>query len=461
MKKTAIIVMVLAAVGIANAILVTNNGGFDVDAAGWNGNGGGGAFAIAHVAIGGNPGGYISLQAANNTWVAFWQGDAIIWNEDLAVWGVPAGTTITVSADMIDLGTAGNNTICGLKIEPWTDTARIIEVPEEFTVTNSWATYSFDYTIDPAATHMKFVLTNVNYNGLGVSKFGYDNVSFGFPGGITPALFPIPTVGNNAVTPSADVISWTNPAPLVNPSDTILCDVWFRSSATPLADPNLVAGQPGAVQIVNDEAINSLDLSTKGITLVADRYYYWKVNVIDPNNGATPFQIDGFTWSFFTGDAAPIVDAGTDQYVWLTAGTKTFTLTGSYTDDGKSAATTTWALNPLTQTDPATIVTIATPSIAQGIKTLGSHATTVTVNNTGWFFFDFTATDSAGAAVDTVNVGVYVDACAAANADPADMPASYPNGHGDIDGDCDVDLSDFAIMAESWLDCMSTKLGCI
>jgi hypothetical protein len=61
-----------------------------------------------------------------------------------------------------------------------------------------------------------------------------------------------------------------------------------------------------------------------------------------------------------------------------------------------------------------------------------------------------------------VNVGVYVDACEAANADPADMPTKYPNGqHGDIDGDCDVDMTDFAILASTWLDCMSAKLGCI
>jgi hypothetical protein len=305
----------------------------------------------------------------------------------------------------------------------------------------------------------------VNYNGLGTAKYGYDNARISFPGGITPALFPVPKTGNLGVGPSADVISWTNPAPLKNPSDVILCDVWFRSSATPLADPNLVDGQPGAVQIVNDQAINSVDLSALAnpITLVPDRYYYWKVNVIDPNNGGNPFQIDGFTWFFYTGDAAPTnVNAGLDQYVWLTGGTKTFTLNGSYTDDGKSAVTTTWTLNPLTQTDPATVTTIATPSVAQGIKTSGSHATTVTVNNTGWFFFDFTATDSAGTTVDTVNVGVYVDACEAANQDPADIPTKYPNGqHGDIDGDCDVDLNDFAIMAASWLDCMSTKLGCI
>ncbi|MBM4104422.1 MAG: hypothetical protein FJ263_10340 [Planctomycetes bacterium] len=447
MKKAVVCLMVLATVGLANGALATNNGGFDASAAGWNAAGGGGAWTPAHVALGGNPGGYLTLQTANNTWSVWYQ----VINESLAVWGIPAGTTITVKGDMIDLGPVGNNKIAGLKVESWSG-GLLNESAKEFTATSSWQTFSFDYTIAAGATAVKLVLTNVNYNGLGVAKFGYDNLSISFPGA-TPALFPIPTVGNSAVAPASDIISWTNPAPY-NPSETILCDVWFRTSTTPLADPNLVPGQPGALQIANDEAINSLDLSTKGITLVADRYYYWKVNVIDPNNGA-PKQTNGFNWWFYTGDAAPVVNAGTDQYVWLTAGTKTFTLNGTFTDDGKSSITTTWTLNPLTETDPATIVTIANPTVVQGIKTSGTHTTNVTVNNTGWFFFDFTATDTAGAAVDTVNVGVYVDACAAAYADPADLKFEA-----DVNGDCKVDLDDLAIMASEWIRCMSTKLGC-
>jgi hypothetical protein len=448
MKKAVIFLMVLATVGLANGALATNNGGFDLSAAGWNAAGGGGAWAPGHVATGGNPGGYLTLESANNTWSVWYQ----VINESLAVWGIPAGTTITIAGDMINLGTLGNNTVGGLKVESW-NTVMIGEGASQFTVTNSWANYSFDYTIAAGATSVKLVLTNVNYNNLGTAKFGYDNLSIGFPSGATPALFPTPTVGNSAVAPSADVLSWTNPAPF-NPSETILCDVWFRTSTTPLADPNLVPGQPGAVQIANDEAISSLDLSTKEITLAADRYYYWKVNVTDPNNGA-PKQTDGFTWSFYTGDAPALVDAGTDQYVWLTAGTKTFTLNGTFTDDGKSSITTTWTLNPLTETDPATIVTIANPTVVQGIKTSGTHTTNVTVNNTGWFFFDFTATDLAGAAVDTVNVGVYVDACAAAYADPADLKFEA-----DVSGDCKVNLDDLAMLASEWIQCMSTKLGC-
>ncbi len=454
MNKAAILFMVMAVSGIASAVPVTNNGGFNVNAAGWNAAGGGGAWTPAHVPTGGNPGGYLTLQSANNTWSVWYQ----VVNESLAVWGISPGTEIVIKADMIDLGALNNNTVGGLKVESW-NTALLSEGASQFTVTNTWAPYSFNYTIHPDAQSVKLVFTNVNYNNKGPARFGFDNAQICFPNDITPALFPIPTVGNTGIAPASDILSWTNPEPLKNPNDIIRCDVWFRESTTPLADPNLVPGQPGATKIVINEPVNSVDLSSKGITLLQDHYYYWKVDVIDPNDGGGPVVIDGFTWSFKTGDAPPVADAGPDQYVWLNMddgtpadGKVTLTLTGDYTDDQKSPVTTTWALDELlTQTDPATVVSIAAPN---------EKTTAVTIDNTGWFFFTFTATDTAGSSVDTVNVGVYVDACAAAIADPADIPAAYPNGYGDLNGDCKIDMNDFVIMAATWLDCVSAKLGC-
>lgn len=452
MKKFILSLAVFALVGTVNAVLV-NNGGFDINAAGWNGNGGGGAFAIAHVTTGGNPGGYISLEAANNTWVAFWQGDAYIWNEDLAEWGIPSGATITLQADIIDLGTAGNNKLAGLKIESWNTInsgTKLEEDAMEFTATGSWAPYSFDYTIPAAAESVKMVLTNVNYNGLGTAKYGWDNVSIAIPGG-TPALFPVPIVGGTlpAVT---DVISWTNPDPN-NPADTITADVFILESDTLITkDPNLgpTILDPGVVMVANDITAESLDLSDAGYTLQVGKYYYWAVHITDPEIGV----IEGFDWYFLaTGDAPPSeVSAGADQYVWLDGGTNQFTLTGTYTDDGKSPVTIEWLdlSNPLEQA-PGTTVTINSPNAA---------VTTVDVDGDGWFLFSFTVTDGVGSGTDTVNVGVYVDACAAAYADPDDIQTAYPNGTGDIDGDCDTDLNDFALMAATWMDCMSDKLGC-
>lgn len=435
-KKTVFVLAFIGIIGSVNAAyLALNNGGFDINAAGWNA-AGGGAWAPGHVATGGNPGGYLTLESGNDVWSVWYQ----VINESLAEWGIPAGTTITVQADMIDLGTTGNNLVAGLKVESWGTTLQN-ELAYEFDVTNTWETYSFNYTIAPAATSVKLVFTNVNYTGLGTAIYGFDNAAIGFPGGVTPALFPVPTVGYTGATVDTS-LSWVNPDPN-NPADTITCDVWFRESAVPLADPNLVPGQPGASQIVFGEPGNSVNLSDKGVTLQQDHYYYWKVNVID-SNGGNPVVIDGFTWSFFTGDAPPAANAGDNQYLVLGEGSKTFTLTGSFIDDGKSAVTTQWSLNPLTETDPATVVTIHTPN---------ALTTDVTVDNTGWFYFDFTATDAAGSDVDTVNVGIYVTCAEAAVADPDD---DY-DATGDFNGDCKIDMQDFAVFAARWLDCNTNR----
>lgn len=443
MKKLLLILATFAIIGISNAALV-NNGGFDVNAADWNAAGGGGAWAPGHVATGGNPGGYLTLQAANQTWSVWYQ----VGTESLAAWGIPAGTTVTVQGDLIDLGTAGNNTLAGLKIESWS-TANLGEGASTFTATNAWKSFSFDYTIHAEATAVKLITTNVNYNNLGVAKYGFDNIELLIAGG-TPALKPIPAVGGTLPTVN-DVLSWTNPDPN-DPADTVTADVFILQSNTPLTDPNLGPAmvEPGCVQVANDITAESLDLSDAGYNLMADKYYYWAVHVTDDGK-----VVKGFDWHFLSsGDAPPAnISAGADQYVWLVNGTRQFTLTGTYTDDNESPITIQWAdiSNPLEQA-PGTTVTINNPNAA---------TTTVNVNGDGWFLFSFTVSDQQGTGTDNVNVGVYVNACAAAKADPTDIAAKYPAGHGDIDGDCDTDLADFALLASSWIDCMSPKLGCL
>lgn len=448
-KHVVIAVLMAVSIGIPAQAALVNNGGFDINAADWNATGGGAPWAPAHVATGGNPGGYLTLSANTGAWSVWYQ----VINEDLDVWGIPAGTTITVSTDMKDLGTFGNNTQSGLKLESWSS-ALLGEFAVEFTITSSWETYSFGYTIDPAAESVKFVFTNVNDNGLGTAVYGFDNAAITIPGG-TPALKPVPIVGGG-MSPSEDVLSWTNPDPN-SPGDIITADVFILESDEILtSEPNLGPDvlDPGVFQAAYDTTAESVDLSDAGFTVHSNKYYYWAVHVTDPEIGV----IKGFTWNFQTLNAPPTnVSAGADQYLWLTMddgtpadGKVTFTLTGTYTDDGVGTVTTEWTEGDH-ETDPATEVIINSPS---------SPITQVTIDNTGWFFFTFTVTDAVGSGSDTVNVGVYASACEAAQQDPDDIPASYPAGHGDVDNDCDVDMDDLAIMAASWIDCMSDKLGC-
>ncbi len=459
MRRMCFVVGVLAAAvtGMPAYALLVNNGGFDINAADWNAAGGGGPWVPGHTATGGNPGGYVTLQSSDNTWSVWYQ----VGTESLAEWGIPVGTTISPTVDIIDLGSAGNNTAVGLKIESW-NSGLLGEAASEFAVTGSWQTYSFNYTIPSNAESLKFVVTNVNYNGRGVALYGYDNVRIGFPDGRTPALKPVPAVGD-PLLPADPVLSWTNPDPN-RPGDTLTADVFIlESDQTLLYDPNLGPDviEAGVVQVADGITAESVNLIEAGYPVQPEKYYYWAVHINDPTAGV----IEGFTWYFNTFDAAPRhADAGSDQYLWLGMDTNepgqvTLTLSGSVVDDGKSPLTMTWSLDTaLTETDPATVVTIHNPVaiIDQPEDGLNTHTTTVTLDNTGWFYFVLTAEDAVGSTSDVVNVGVYADACQAAFADPADVPFS-----GDLDGNCTVDLNDLAILAADWLGCMSEKLGCM
>ena len=270
-------------------------------------------------------------------------------------------------------------------------------------------------------------------------------MTIGFYGG-QPPQNPVPA-DNSGYPSSSTTLSWSNPDPN-DPAFPITAVAYlFESDEKLAADPNMGPD-------VYDEGVQVLVVEASqesaAVTLNPNMHYYWKVYLTDPGLETTA---SGPVWYFQTADSAPTdIDAGADQYVWLESGTTQFTLTGTYTDDSKSAVTELWEdlSNPLEQA-PGTTVTINSPD---------SVVTTVDVNGDGWFLFQLTVSDAVGSVSDQLHVGVYVNACEAAKADPTDISASYPAGNGDIDGDCDTDLVDFAILAGSWLECMSDKLGC-
>lgn len=65
----------------------------------------------------------------------------------------------------------------------------------------------------------------------------------------------------------------------------------------------------------------------------------------------------------------------------------------------------------------------------------------------GSYIVQLSASDNSWTSSDTMTVRVAADACSAAQAGPAFEFNLY-----DVDGDCDVDLSDFAALARQWLD---------
>lgn len=250
-------------------------------------------------------------------------------------------------------------------------------------------------------------------------------------------------------------LSWSAPDPN-NPADTIACDVYFEADD---GDPNFY-GAPVATGITD----GSILLADYGITLQDETSYTWRVDCTDPNTPGNPVTTTGAVWTFHVTDVPPVVTAGDDQYLWIymddldtEPNQVTFAVTGTYTDDGKS---------PITRAEwvQGTHQGGGTVSIlSQSEPVPGTIEAVVNATASGWLSLRLEVEDAAGLATDSMNVGIYNSCLEAALEDPNDkkITETWPNGqHGDINGDCKTNLEDFAILASTWIECMTAKAGC-
>lgn len=165
----------------------------------------GGNQVISYPDTGGNPGGYASIVSNEAGGYA-----VLISNNDqplpLSSLGLVAGKTYTFSYDMI-ASVAGANK-GGMKFESWSATAGISNSGDRrvTAATTGWATYTYDYTIDAAATHLKVVpLWTPN------ETVGFDNIKVNdTPVGPPPVVPGIPNPGFE--TPGG--ASWTQVGPI-------------------------------------------------------------------------------------------------------------------------------------------------------------------------------------------------------------------------------------------------------
>ena len=428
MKNLLVLLVVFAIVSTASATLVTN-GEFTINAAGWNATGGVSWGAEAPT-VGGNPGGYVVLWTNLGAWSCWYQAGV----EDLNTLGIPVGTDVILQADVNAIGTS-RLTDASLKLESWGPSGKIEEWATPFTLAanNTWETHSTTtYTIPSNATSLKAVLVSIPTTAAG--RYGFDNVEILVPGG-TPALRPVPIIGAGQ-NPANKVISWTNPKGAVN------ADVYLEELTT----PNENAYPQNSSYLI---AHNTTAQSVTVPSIVANKYYYWEVDV--NMGGGTVVQ--GFIWYFQTMDAPPDVNAGADQYLVATASPMTIKLNATASDD-HGIATYAWTdITAPTDKDPATVVTIVSPTTEDTNVILTNPSGSVS----GYYQFTLTVTDTAAQTTsDTVAVGVYATCAQAAIANPNDP---Y-DGVGDLNGDCKVDLYDFAIFVSKWLACDLLRRPC-
>ncbi len=246
--------------------------------------------------------------------------------------------------------------------------------------------------------------------------------------GVAPGMNPDPTAGNTLVSPYLSQLSWTNPAPNQIGGE-ITCDVYLGDS-----DPNIF-GQPSfdLNQIVFGESVSSVPVS-----ITANTTYYWKVDCFDDSFGSPKLVASGMFTFTSIDNAPPVVEAGDDVFTWLTGGTVDVLLAGQLLeDDGlPEAASIEWSV--LSKPDIA-----SDPTFNPDAQRLDPE---VTIIATGDYVLQLEADDTISTITDTLTIYVRSDSCEAAKAQPG-----FELLDGDADQDCDVDLSDLALISIDWL----------
>ena len=226
------------------------------------------------------------------------------------------------------------------------------------------------------------------------------------------------------------------------------------------------------------------DLSVT-LPLADDSNYYWKVIITDAN--ASGDQVtEGNLWTFSTGDAAPIIQAPADQYMWLDqvdgdgdSAVRTFTVTTTYTDDGYSAiagepnfVTTDWTY----ETGQAGVRFVSNSHVADTPDASGALSGTITaVYETvaapdplatafpGWWNFGGLVIDGANETTGPTGFNYVSETCADATvAEGNGNAGGDPDyaalvGDYDVNNDCVNNLEDFAAFAAEWLDVSPKK----
>ncbi|MDB4273053.1 PEP-CTERM sorting domain-containing protein [Akkermansiaceae bacterium] len=182
MKQITTTFALIASVSVSHAAFVlVPNGDFETAAGdSWN-QGASGGTVIDYPATGGNTGGYGRIDNTAGAWGGVLVAEGGSGASPAGGGGIPlgnlnlvAGSAYAFSLDMISLG--GTTNIGGIKIESWSETGAISDSGDrDFAITSNWDTYTTNYTIDAAATRIKFVPLYAE-GAAGGNIVGFDNV---------------------------------------------------------------------------------------------------------------------------------------------------------------------------------------------------------------------------------------------------------------------------------------------
>jgi hypothetical protein len=394
----------------------------------------------------------------------FWWDGVGMWQDFPAT----AGSTYDYSVQIIDASRDTSPSNWDLQIEAEfydaTDTQLSAAVVGYFDSTlepdDTWVQIGGQVVAPAGTAYGRVILRSVDWVAGIAGALYFDDVSVYDAALYGQAYDPDPVDGAT-VTLALDDLSWKNH----DPNDIITFNVYLEAEG-PVIDPNFYSAP-----IATGITAKTVNLTLAGVVLMDNTVYSWRVDTVDPNEGGDPVVIPGVLWTFQIGDVASVVNAGSNQYNWIymedgdgDPAKVTFTVTGTYTDDGKSPISRAqWVQGAHEGGGMVTKVSEIWDQDPNTIHTSGTVQATFSATGNGWLFLTLEVEDAIGTSSDTMNVGVYGTCLEAALEDPADdtLETNWPNGqHGDINGDCKTDLADLAIFAASWIDCMTSKAGC-
>jgi hypothetical protein len=257
------------------------------------------------------------------------------------------------------------------------------------------------------------------YRGRGTLSLDY-NVTNNSKTTLSATALLNPTPADGATVPPGEVeLSWTLPDPCV-PGQPVPVDVYFTDNLKLLKEFT----DPAAIQVVSKQNVTSVVVWTQPKT-----WYYWAV---DTYVGSPADPVFGPIFSFYADNLPPKVEAGADVVTWLQDGSRTGNLDATVTDD--EAYFVQWSV--VSEPNEGTAV----------IEAGNSEDTSITLAAVGMYVLQLEAFDGEYTDSDTVTINVYNDGCEAAKS-----LSDYQPLVGDLNGDCQLDAVDLALLAENWL----------
>lgn len=271
------------------------------------------------------------------------------------------------------------------------------------------------------------------WNGLVIRPNSYDGFYSGMQ--LRELVSFDPFSGQQGVA-IAKVLSWSAPSdPNLDPSYSLTYDVYMDPN-----EANVGTGSGCCSQVSLGQSDTMFDPIPDMEYLTT---YYWRVDThAKLDYLSEPNLFTGQVLSFTTEqeNTAPAMDAGKSIVTWLEAVQAGLLLETPVLTDLEGDAVVAWMAEPRFPELPGTVsfddATLTNP--------------TVTISHTGIYKLTVTASDGVNSAsTDSLRITVYADSCEAAKNNPN---AAYVQNAFDLDNNCIVDLDDFSIFAQNWLD---------